>query len=870
MNAHSRWALMLAGLLGTTLALTGCGVDIPRPPDPPEPTPDSRCSVDQDCPDPALFICNTALSRCEPACRSREDCGAARRGSTFALAECEGNPLGCQCEANRCVVSQCSRDVDCGETLACRNGACVAPPPVASAARCQVVPEVLIGRQGERVRFEVLVNDAAGQPLVPRQGATWTALGAAVTGGGQGRDLFFTLAQPGTAVEAVQAQVGGATCRARVTVLAAAVPEGMVRAVVTDELTGRPISGALIAVSDAAGAVLASAPTDAGGVAQVAASGEVSVSAFHADFGYLTVARYDTATGSRHLTLALRRNPLERYGGYKGGFANVPVTPNLHAGVASLSIPGLASELAGAQLLGPTRQVRFNLLGQQRETTLPAGAYAALGTDAIQTEVSAQGVAGECDASFLAGEDREAAILAGTCGTRSAWALAGDVPLSELPPTIFGPAVDLNQVLAQSIPLLRRFQSSVVRDVQFRLKPTPGAAEGAPNFTDVAHFTPLTHDFQQMRLGFPFAVRVPELPRYRNAYLDSASVLGVASVPGRGLVPLGLGMAVNTSPADPNTDTQAGLPEPGLVSVRMAPAHHGLEGNPYRLLVLASSNAAATDASAGAASSGLSERIPGDRLLFDPKGASPIAITGSFLSIPDGARYNFDVAPWRGLEGRQFRFLVAPDLSGATLLRVGFTNRAGRRWTVLMDPAHATTGFRLPVPPAPFEDRTYYGDTGTRSRLLVQMLAARTQEGDPLGPVRLVESRDATERLSELAHAFSVLDYGRPEVAWVVPSEDGANVPAGFTVRVRVSAFKPGSAQTDDGYVLLSFSGGTGCEGQTVRGDVEVSQGLGEVEMLLPQGCSGSGVQLNATLVDPSGAPLRPAVTRSRTVNIVP
>ncbi len=869
MNALSRLAPMLAGLVAA-LALTGCGSNEAPTPDIPDPTPDTRCAVDQDCPDPALFICNTSTSKCEAACRTREDCGAGRRGADFALSQCEGNPLGCQCEANRCVVSQCSRDVDCGEALACRNGACVAPPPVASAARCQVVPEVLIGRQGERVRFEVVVSDAAGQPLVPRQGATWTALGAAVTGGGQGRDLFFTLAQPGAAVEAVQAQVGGATCRARVTVLPAAVPEGMVRAVVTDELTGRPLAGAVVVVSDAAGAVLASAPTDAGGVAQVAASGEVSVSAFHADFGYLTVARYDTAAGSRHLALALRRNPTERYGGYKGTFRNLPANLNLHAGVAGLSIPGLATDLSGAQLFGPGRAVRFNLLGQQREATLPAGAYVTLGSDVIQTEVSAQGVAGECEASFLAGEDREAAALSGACGTRTAWALAGDVPLSELPPTIFGPAVDLNQVLAQSIPLLRRFNSSVARDVAFRLKPTPGAAEGTPDFRDQTHFTTLDHDFQQMRLGFPFAVRVPALPRYRNVYLDSATVLGMASVTGRGLVPLGLGMAVNTTPADPNTDTQAGLPEPGLVSVRMAPAHHGLEGSPYRLLVLASSNVAATDASAGAASTAVMERIPGDLLLFDPKGASPIPITGSFLGIPDGARYNFDVQPWRGLEGRQFRFLVAPDLTGATLLRVGFTNRAGRRWTVLLDPAHATTGFRLPVPPAPFEDRTYFGDTGTRSGLLVQALGARTQEGDALGPVRLVESRDASERLAELTHAFALLDYGRPEVTWVVPSAEGASVPRESAVRVRVSAFKPGSAQTDDGYVLLSFSGGTGCEGQTVRGDVEVSQGQGEVELRLPTGCSGTGVQLHATLVDPSGTPLRPAVTRSRSVTILP
>jgi hypothetical protein len=205
------------------------------------------------------------------------------------------------------------------------------------------------------------------------------------------------------------------------------------------------------------------------------------------------------------------------------------------------------------------------------------------------------------------------------------------------------------------------------------------------------------------------------------------------------------------------------------------------------------------------------------------------------------------------------------------MLRVVFSNRAGRRWTVLMDPSQVLNGFRLPVPPAPFEDRTWFGDaTGTRSRLGVQALSARTPDGAALSVAALVESRDASERFADLVRAFSVLDYGRPEVAWVTPAEDGGRVAPGGAVRVRVSAFKPGSAPTDDGYVRLTFVGGTGCEGQTARGDVDVSQGLGEVELRLPAGCSGSGVQLTAALVDPDGEPLRPAVSSTRAVNILP
>jgi hypothetical protein len=118
--------------------------------------------------------------------------------------------------------------------------------------------------------------------------------------------------------------------------------------------------------------------------------------------------------------------------------------------------------------------------------------------------------------------------------------------------------------------------------------------------------------------------------------------------------------------------------------------------------------------------------------------------------------------------------------------------------------------------------------------------------------------------------AFSTLDYGRPLVTWVEPAEDGQSLSRGSTVKVRVSAFRVGSGLTDDGYVRLTFSGGTGCEGQELRGDVVDSQGRGEVELVLPSTCTGTGVQLTATLVDPDGQPLSPPVLSTRTLTLNP
>jgi hypothetical protein len=58
-----------------------------------------------------------------------------------------------------------------------------------------------------------------------------------------------------------------------------------------------------------------------------------------------------------------------------------------------------------------------------------------------------------------------------------------------------------------------------------------------------------------------------------------------------------------------------------------------------------------------------------------------------------------------------------------------------------------------------------------------------------------------------------------------------------------------------------------------VRGYVADSLGRGEVELTLPSTCSGTGVQLTATLVSPDelgGQPLSPPVMSTRTITLTP
>jgi hypothetical protein len=78
-----------------------------------------------------------------------------------------------------------------------------------------------------------------------------------------------------------------------------------------------------------------------------------------------------------------------------------------------------------------------------------------------------------------------------------------------------------------------------------------------------------------------------------------------------------------------------------------------------------------------------------------------------------------------------------------------------------------------------------------------------------------------------------------------------------------------GSGISDDGYVRLTFAGGTGCEGLVEEGTVVDAQG--QMELALPSGCSGTGVRLTATLMEPKergGQPVSPPVTSQRTLTI--
>ncbi|MFP2933759.1 carboxypeptidase regulatory-like domain-containing protein, partial [Pyxidicoccus sp. 3LG] len=131
------------------------------------------------------------------------------------------------------------------------------------------------------------------------------------------------------------------------------------------------------------------------------------------------------------------------------------------------------------------------------------------------------------------------------------------------------------------------------------------------------------------------------------------------------------------------------------------------------------------------------------------------------------------------------------------------------------------------------------------------------------------------ERLGDLMRAASSLDVGRPEVAWLFPELEGQALVRGTAVRLRVAGFRVGTSTSTgqvppvNGHVRITLRGGTGCEDTVLVGDKDVAQGEGqEVEVKLPDGCSGMGVSLVAELADSDGFPLRPPATAVRGVDI--
>ncbi len=723
-------------LLPALLAVTSCtclsttGPDAGSGPPP--------CWEDSDCPDSRFFFCNTVVSQCQPACLSKAGCTAAERGE-FALEKCDG-PLGCNCDEGLCEVAQCGRDADCGAERVCRDGACVTPPPVSAVGSCEVVPSLVAARSGSTERFTVLARSTDGSAVVLSTGVTWSAVAPTFTlTGASGPSALFDVratANDSQPVTAVRASFAGIRCEARALVFGEPVPLGQLDVVVTDAATSRPVTGATVVVTSSSG-TLATGSTSTAGFARLSGvtGGKVSVNAFHPSFDWLTVAGYDVVTGTRALALPLRRSATS-YGGRSGTVTGAPLTSSVLFGALGLSFGHSFTEVSRAALEGPRIATRVKV-GTLVDTTagLGSGVYASFAGQPIKEQAHSFGATGVCLGD-------EAATVAGQCGTRTAWAFTADVPLGAFPLKQFaveGLGLDDDDGLSAMFPMLepqlRRFGSSVSRDVAYSVRPSVVRADGS---VDLSHLTALDQPWSQVRLGLVTVLRVPELPRFQGAPLTSAVVLGGALVPERGFSPLGLGLALDSN-GDGRLDGPMGS---GRVRLRSAPPHHGLEELPYVAAIWARS-ARPTPLPPRVATAGAVVRIEGAGLGFDPTGATPIDFP-AFAALPESGTWS-PAARTFGLPATAF--------TDESALVVTFKAADLTRWTVVVDPREPS--FTLSGPPGGFEDRT----AGAKLRVEALRLAPEQSKSGTVAWRALVEHGgvDLDDLLSTTV-AFAVVD----------------------------------------------------------------------------------------------------------------
>ncbi len=817
----------------------------------------------------AEWYCNTSTALCEPACRTNENCNPATRESDD-LAQCAG-ALGCVCDEGKCIGSLCSDDSQCSTdgTSVCRSGNCVTPPDVATVTKCEVVPSFAVLAAGAKQTFHVSAW-AGTEPVVITAGATWTATAGAGTVVGSGNKAELTAGSASfAAADAVTATFGTVTCKAQAIVITAPAAGNTVVAI--DELSGRPIEGAAVAVTDSAGALQgAVATTTADGHADVTIAANQTVTVFHKDYSYLSIVNVAPAT--KLIAAVVRRNQVDKFGGFKGGITNLPTDNTIKAAIAGMSVAGNITNLNITQLLGPSVSTDITLSDtiKVEDVPLPSGIF--LYFNKVLTghgtppdgKVVGLGLAGTCgDAT----NEKN-----GACGTRSAWALTGAVELTKivsLAGAVTGGGFDLSQIgslLGSVVPLLKNFKSSLVRDVQFSLIDTTWTAGGDADFSNVdgANFTAQDIEFGQLPLGFAFPVKLPQLPQFGGQYIDAVAVLGGANAVGRGVVPLGLGVGVNTKePKDAvidaiGTDGDDGYVAAGNVGVRMAPNHHGLEGSDYGLLVLGISAAAITDPSAGIGISAIFPRV--DKLEFTKTAVDISANT--FPSFPEGAVFNYSPTATAG------RTFTVDQVANTGILRVSFSGEKERRWDVIVASGAKGATFKLPTLaavfaaniPAGVTDRLYTNPGAAnadlkRAAMTVQAFRL-TSDGKGTGTaIDLNGYADLSTGIqTDTTHyltAFSLQAFSAPSVSLSFGSATA------LTVEVKGASIAAGKSK-----VVLTTETGCTATPNLPTGDSETEAGSNAVKYVLA-GCTGKTI--SAALIDSMGAAFDPPVGASGT-----
>lgn len=642
----------LGAAIGLLLAL-GCdgGRDVRQ-----DPGRRARCDIG------GLASCKDAAS-CGGNSVCFEGCCLAACASS---ADCEGAPgcddFGCVCDQGACIPTSCSASSECDGGRSCVGGSCVEVPAV-EASSCSLSPPWATVRAGGEVRYALRAFDARGERIVPTPSFRLetsdpnlaSASGDRVVGG----------SEAGT-VEII-ARLGSITCSAELE-SHGEVARDRVRILVVDALSRLPVEGARVQVETGGAPLLAT--TDGRGEAlfdRAALPSARTLSVFHEDYTYVSLVGL---TGSDHL-VPLSPNPeTPLAGGFSGAFESDLFEPSrLNFGLAGASLPGNLIDVDVSILVGPIERVEIDV-GGARSADLSAGLVFGLGNTWFKERYRVEALPGAC-------EDR-AASEQGRCGFRTAWGLAGGIPLEDVPLDAIqsGGQVNAGQLLAELLPQVRRLRSAVVPS--FPIEPEP-RVNGEPNWEKLPR---LDLDAEK-RLSLRVDVELSPLP---SDLVDGVIALVGARVEGEGMVPLGLTGAVAEEGTRELVDPVRG--RRGVLDLRFAPMHGGIEGSDYLVFVIAVDLEGL---------SGGTTCTPDDR-----RGCTPISgLVASARSLPWGTEVDLSTPGFLGFaDGALFdpsrrRLEVGTPVDGATLMRLETVSK-GRAWQIYF-PATAS-GVTVPLP----------------------------------------------------------------------------------------------------------------------------------------------------------------------------
>ena len=562
---------------------------------------------------------------------------------------------GKQCSLEKvCKPPICQVNADCPQGNTCQGGECKTAPGTDQVASCEVVTRDTAIRQGSSLDLVAVARNTNGAvlPGIPFQ---WTSSapgavsveGARATGGAEQATANLTARPMGRDV-ACGRQV-------RVTNFPN-VPQGSARVVVVADDDGLPVGDAQV-ILEAGGT---NTETTAGtGAASFNVAGEIqSVTVVKDGWQLVTVLR----PGTNDIFVPLPRIPDRTVAGGFRGAVDISATKReqIRLGLAGPAIPSNLLDFGLDALIGdmvPTR-IEASELGLDDTYNLPGGLMLGLGSKTF----TADGTGIRCQGFEPGPNDLGCFLARSPKGPSAGWVLAGQLKLNqvtsianELSGAIGGggDALPIGSILTAVLPLLRSLNHGVNASVFTNEVPKVNKPGQDGNCADPtlagydnrcqANFS--SYDRADIKASAKLNVlssvsvpRLPALPGEGSRCAAGAVLFAGASLPGRGLVPLGITAGLDTLEDNQQPDcVVAGVKKPfgdnspdlpdGQLPLAMAPPHSGIEGSQLFLLLLAlDPDSIASETNGGFQLSALVKR--GDRV------AANETISGNFLPFP--------------------------------------------------------------------------------------------------------------------------------------------------------------------------------------------------------------------------------------------